>query len=256
MKNTFVCFVSPLHDPEARLEELLVRHGKDLVRLYDNNVVVSVTDTTSPKIFALLDSFHIFYEKHHKQTAIDVGGNVRNALRLGLTYEMPQLHFIDFDRALHWMKRFPEEYAEVVGKISVMSGYISFVRTQKAFASHPLTQRLTEATINAIVEEIAGVGVDIMSGSFALERHIASTLIAESQCTDYGIYAEFFKLIMKQKVPLSTIEVKGLEWETADQFKKEIDQQGYDVWYDGFQSLQEWKKRVRIIIDSENQLLG
>ena len=58
----------------------------------------------------------------------------------------------------------------------------------------------------------------------------------------------------KNKVQINTMEVEGLEWETPDQFKDKIEQEGYSAWLNNFESLPEWEKRVKLIEDSTDVL--
>ena len=46
----------------------------------------------------------------------------------------------------------------------------------------------------------------------------------------------------------------GLEWETPDQFKDKIEQEGYSAWLNEFESLPEWQRRLKLIEDSTNVL--
>lgn len=255
-KTPIVTMVSPLHDPEARLAEKLTLFGKDLLALYNNSVAVSVTSKTSSKTIKLLKKLGISYHVLTKKPSGGVAHDIKNAIKLGLLLNTPNIHFIDFDRALHWVERFPLELASVIGKISQNSGYTSMVRTKKAFESHPLTQRVTEITINAIAGELTKIDVDIMSGSFAVDHKLGNIIISKAKRLDFGIYAEILTIALKSNFPINTLEVDGLEWETPDQFQEKIEKEGYADWIAKFQSLDEWEKRVKLVEDSTEVLVA
>jgi len=40
--------------------------------------------------------------------------------------------------------------------------------------------------------------------------------------------------------------VRGLEWETPDRFRKEIEVEGYRRWLRGFETPAEWRREVRV----------
>jgi len=39
---------------------------------------------------------------------------------------------------------------------------------------------------------------------------------------------------------------RGLEWETPDRYRKEIEAEGYRRWLRGFETPAEWRRRVRV----------
>src|SRR3989344_2664975 len=249
-----VSLVSSLHDPEGRITKLLELHGKKLINLYNNKAVIGVTSTTINKTTDLLKSLGFKIKIQDEKTGLDLGSNYRIALKLGLEFNTSHIQLLDFDRALHWVNRFSNELKDVIYYIPSYSGFLSFIRTRRAFESHPLIQRTTETTVNAIASEVAKTDVDIMSGSFAFDRNLAEHIVKESKRKDFGIYAEFLMVALKNKVQINTMEVEGLEWETPDQFKDKIEQEGYSAWLNEFESLPEWQRRVKLIEDSTNVL--
>jgi hypothetical protein len=249
-----VCLVSPLHDPEGRITDLLKLYGEKLVNLYSKQAAIGVTPKTTSKTVDLLESLGFKIQIQDENTGLELGDNYRLALKLGLKFKTPYIHLLDFDRALHWAHRFPNELRDVINYIPSYSGFLSFIRTRRAFESHPLIQRTTETTVNAIASEVAKTDVDIMSGSFAFDRKLAEDIVKESKRKDFGIYAEFLMVALKNKAHINTMEVEGLEWETPDQFKDKIEQEGYSAWLNNFESLPEWEKRVKLIENSTDVL--
>lgn len=249
-----VCLVSPLHDPEGRITKLLELHGKKLINLYNRNAVIGITPVTTHKTTDLLKSLGFKIKIQDEKTGLDLGSNYRLALKLGLEFNTSHIQLLDFDRALHWVNRFSNELRDVIYYVPSYSGFLSLIRTRRAFESHPLIQRTTETTVNAIASEVAGVDVDIMSGSFGFDRELTELIVKESKRTDFGIYAEFLTIALHHKMKINTMEVEGLEWETPDQFKDKIEQEGYSAWLNEFESLPEWQRRVKLIEDSTNVL--
>jgi len=252
---SLVCLASPLHDPEGRLLELLAEKGEALLKLYKKNGAVSLSSTTSPEIIALLKKQGFITSVQRKDLSMPLGNNYLSAMKLALSTNAQFIHVVDFDRALHWMKRFPRELRDVQALLPSCQEFTSFVRTKRAFETHPNIQRSTEQIVNSIASEVAGVDVDIMSGSFGFERSLAKNVITEVKQKDHGIYAEFLRIAIKHKVLISTIEVEGLEWETPDQFQNEIRQKGYAEWLQQFESLAQWGKRVKLVEDSADVLI-
>ncbi len=251
-----VFFASPLHDPEGRLTEMLKEYGPKLLRIYAGNAVVSVSPTTSPGIISILKSQRFIVNMQSEKTSSLIGNNYLHAIKTALYNNAQTVHQVDFDRALHWVKRFPRELRDIVEILHTHNGLTSFVRTSRSFETHPQVQRATESVVNAIASEAAGIDVDIMSGSFGFENKLAQKILQEAQHKDFGIYANFLRIAIKNKFLISTIEVEGLEWETPDQFQDSIRKEGYLAWLQEFESLPEWKKRVALIDKSTDVLTG
>lgn len=245
--------VSPLFDPQGRLADQILILGNLLRSIYMGRVFVSVTARTSESTLNALNETKIEFSLSVEK--ISLGENYRRGIREGLKSNPSHIHLVDFDRALHWVKRYPEELKQIQSEIENKDGLVLFGRTKRAFESHPLIQRTTETAVNAIATEIAGQDVDIMSGSFGFERELADIIVRESKREDFGIYAEFLTIALKHKKKISTVEVEGLEWETPDQFQDKIEKEGYIAWLSEFESLPERKKRIKLIEDSAEVLI-
>lgn len=250
-----VCLVSPLHDPDGRITEILEKYSPLLEHLYHGCIAVNVTETTSPKTLAAMKEAKIKFSIQAKKDVKNIGDNYKGALKLGLDFNSSHFHLMDFDRALHWTKRFPRELRKVIGKIPSYKGLLSFIRTKRAFESHPFIQRSTEIIANVLASKVAGFDIDIMSGSFGLDKNSANLVLQNSKEKGIGFYAEILKIAIKNRTPIKTIIVEGLEWETPDQYQNEIQKDGYSAWLKRFESLTEWKKRLAIIEESKKVLV-
>lgn len=251
MNITLVC---PLHDPDSRLLEEIKKNGKILNNIFQSSVIVSVTPNTSPDTVNVLKSIQLKYSELPSNQENTLGNNYRNAILLGTEKKATHIFLVDFDRAIHWARRFPKELEEIQNKLSGLEGFTSFVRSRRAFESHPLTQRATETTINAIASELTNTDVDIMSGAFGMDKYFSKLLLKSSKRDDFGFYAEMLEVALKNKARINTIEVEGLEWETPDQYKDKIEKEGYSQWLSEFESLSEWEKRVKLIEKSTEVL--
>nr|MBI5455484.1 hypothetical protein [Candidatus Levybacteria bacterium] len=247
-----VALASPLHDPKGLIVPILKKNGGKLKEIYSSNIAINVTSQTSIETKKLLLElgFNIQISKDGS-----IGKDYRNAIALALSLNTSFIHLLDFDRALHWADNFFDELKKVEEQMVNYLGYICFVRSKKAFESHPITQRSTETAVNAIASEVAGLGVDIMSGSLGIERKLAKFIVKESKREDFGFYAEPLIIAKKHNFPINIIEVDGLEWETPDQYKEQIEKYGYSGWLTKFQSLSEWEKRVKLL-DETTQVLS
>lgn len=241
---TDVALATPLHDPKGLIVPILEKNGRKLVEVYKSNIAVNVTPQTSIRVEELLENLGFKYEISGGK---EIGEDYRNAIRLSLKSNAGFIQLLDFDRALHWVDRFPDELSKVKNQLEESLGFVSFVRSKKAFETHPITQRSTETAVNAIASEVAGFGIDIMSGSMGMERALAELIVKESSRDDFGFYAEPLIIAKKHKFPISILEVDGLEWETPDQYKDQIEKYGYSAWLSKFQSLSEWEKRVKLL---------
>lgn len=255
MVHSSVCLASPFHDPEGRFLDLIKENGKKLLQLYQGKAVISVSPTTSPSVISLLNSLQFTIKMQRKNSEVLIGNNYLNAIEIAINTKTRYVHLVDFDRALHWIKRFPRELRDVLDIFPSCQGYTSFIRTKRAFETHPQTQRSTENVINIIASEAAGVDIDIMSGSYGFGANLAKKIIQEARRKDFGIYAEFLLIAIKHHFLISTIDVGGLEWETPDQFQREIRRESYSAWLKHFQSLSEWQKRINLLEESAEVLI-
>jgi hypothetical protein len=250
MKN--ISLATPLHDPNSLIIPILLKNGEKLMELYEGKIGINVTQNTSKKTLNVFNDLGI--ETNIIEASAGLGDDYRKAIKAALKYNTPVIQLLDFDRALHWIERFPEELSKVLEEIVSKKGFTSFVRSRRAFETHPITQRSTETAVNAIASEVAGMGVDIMSGSFAMERKLAEQILEESKRNDFGFYAEPLMIGKKNGFLIQTVEVDGLEWETPDQYKDQIEKYGYSGWLDRFESLNEWEKRVKLLDEASDEL--
>jgi len=243
-----ICLASPLHDPEARLAKAIRTYGKNLKTIYMGAVVVRTTKNTHPDTLKALTSANILFSKQTtKGNYVAMGKTYKEAITMGLKLKTRHIHVCDFDRILHWVKVFPNELKDIVEILPSNTGLTFIGRSKRAFETHPKTQKQTEEIVNILATEVAGIDVDIMSGSFAMDSQSAKIILKKSKRNDYSFYAEFLSITKKLNIQLNTITAEGLEWETPDQYIDKIRREGYSDWLDEFMSLPEWKRRIELM---------
>src|SRR5690606_24683915 len=92
-----------------------------------------------------------------------------------------------------------------------------------------------------------GVKIDIMAGSFSMDKETAKKLLKLSKRTDYSFFAEFINIAKNGNIQINSLITEGLEWETPDQYQDKIRKEGYSDWLEEFMSLPEWKRRVELM---------
>ena len=250
MKNYLpkVSLASPLHDPEGRLAYLIRKHGKHLKTMYFGSVAVKMTNGTHRDTIKALDSAKIIYESEPKKSHyVSMGITYKGAAKMALKFKTRYVHVCDFDRILHWIDKYPNELRDTIEYLPSNYGLTWIGRTQRAFETHPRTQRETESIVNILASQKAGQDIDIMSGSFGFDERTAKLLLKNSKKNDYSFFADFVVVALKQNIETYSITVDGLEWETPDQYRDKIQKEGYQDWLDEFMSLPEWKRRIELL---------
>lgn len=144
------------------------------------------------------------------------------ALQRALESGADFVHYVDFDRLLHWVETRPNEWREVVAKIPTTECLI-VGRTERAYQTHPQALVQTEAISNAVVSHLLGRKMDVSAGSKAFSRRAAVYLMAHSvPGRAIGTDSEWTLLLHRAGFRLDYVEVEGLEWESADHFSDEV----------------------------------
>lgn len=249
--------VSPLHDPEARLAKAIRTYGKNLKTIYFGAIIVKVTKNTHEDTLKALTSANIsFSQRTTKGNYVAMGKTYKEAIALGLKLKTRHIHVCDFDRILHWVKVFPNELKDIVEILPSNTGITFIGRSKRAFETHPKTQKQTEEIVNILASEVAGINVDIMSGSFAMDNQSAKIILKKSKRNDYSFFAEFLSIAKKAGIQINTLMTEGLEWETPDQYTDKIRKEGYSDWLDEFMSLPEWKRRIELMEKNTEVLIS
>ena len=227
-----VALAVTVHEPDERLASLAAVQLPALVSRYAA-LTAFCSGSTHPALLGLLHDHGVSVYVDDKAAAgIEQIGEVRRkTLHAGLHAGTSHLHLCDFDRALHWVARYPHELETVIAGIP---GYDLLVlgRTARAWVTHPPYQAETELLFNKVFCLVTGNPWDVGAGSRGLSRRAAETLLQISREETVGIDAEWpLLLLQRDGFRVDHRLCEGLEFETADRFGPEIEAAGsYEAW--------------------------
>ena len=242
---TILTFTSTIHDPEGRLKWLIEEVGRQL-REYFDSAYVAYTPNTHPSVVKELND-----EGYQTLKAGDtVASTYQTALKQPIRKDPERILYCDFDRALHWIQAYPEEFKQL-STINSDHDFILIGRTQRAFDTHPETQTMTEGIGNMVASKILGFSKtrDILGTTWILTRELATLVTNRKSSNAFGFYTDWPMTFWRSAKNPSYIEMEGLEWETTDRYKEEIRTQGFENWKTRFQTPQEWVKRTKMLRD-------
>ncbi len=143
------------------------------------------------------------------------------ALRAALETGADLIHYLDLDRLLRWVETREDEWHWSVGLLGD-ADCICFGRTTAAYATHPRALIETEATSNRAISHLIGRPLDVSAGSKGFTRQAALFLDAHTQPgTSMGMDAAWLVLLNRAGYRIKYVEVDGLDWESADQYRLE-----------------------------------
>lgn len=235
-----VALAATLHDPPGALRADVERWLPRLQALYAT-VSVAVSPPTDPDLRALLASHGVDAGTATSDTR---GPLYRLSLRHALAGGAARVHYLDFDRALHWVARKPDELAAFLRRASRHPALL-LGRTPRAHASHHEALVVTETEANAaFARKLALSGrVDFLVPSFVLDRAATARFLARSRARESTMYGEWVALLASLGPRLGYVECDGLDWETPDRHPAEIRKVGFAAWRRAMSSPAEWAMR-------------
>jgi hypothetical protein len=221
----------PYHDPAGELTEQLARLLPDMNQLFAVIAVDASLETNSEALVLLRDAgAHVEQTRRVFLDGVPQLGEIRRAvvdlaLRIGASWVL----YCDGDRLLHWLAHYPAELEGTLRRIPEHD-FTILGRTERAFESHPQTQRVTEQIINDLYAAISGHQWDITAGARGLSRAAAEAIVAGCHEDSHGVDAAW-PLFVQQAggFTLSEIKTEGLEFETATQYRQEVVAAGGDA---------------------------
>lgn len=252
-----VVLLGMVHDPEGRIAALLPADLPLLRRHYARMFAICGMATLPSTIEAL---------RGHGVTVMtgaDIPVNARPyALGVMAAHaEWEHIHLCDFDSALHWARRWPDELDAVNATIAAYD-FLLLGRTARATATLPEAQRETERLINLLFARTTGgldpwrLGtesdtlIDICTGAWGFSRRAVAALHTRSRATDIGFHAEW-PLIARDTPDLRCgyLPCEGLEYETADRYGDQIAAAGgIEAWHARQNaSIRHWQQRIGYI---------
>ncbi|MCX6653670.1 MAG: hypothetical protein NTY03_00965 [Candidatus Bathyarchaeota archaeon] len=117
--------------------------------------------------------------------------------------------------------------------------------------THPETQVCTEKIGNMVASKTLGFAEtrDILGTTWILAPEMASLILKREPLNKFGFYTDWPMTFWRSAKNPLYLEREGLEWETPDRYQDEINSQGFQKWIAGYQTVQEWRKRVDMLKD-------
>ena len=241
-----IALAATLHDPPGALGEALERALPRLAATY-GQVAVATSPPTSARIVAALRAAGM-----HAGTP---GPNLRGplyrlSLRRALATGAANVHYLDFDRALHWLARGPRELRAVL-RLAPRHAVLLLGRTAKAHRSHHLPLYATEVLVNRLIANRLGLRrpLDVLVPSVVLDRGLATRLLERSRARDTAVYGEWAALVMGLAPEVAYLECRGLDWETPDRHRRAVRRVGLPAWRRRQDTPGEWARRVEMAGD-------
>ena len=241
-----VALAATLHDPPGALALALRRALPRLAATY-RAVAVATSPPTSPRIAAIL----VEAGMHAGTVATNRRGPLyRLSIRAALATGAGRVHYLDLDRALHWLTRAPRELRAVL-RLARRHRVLVLGRTPKAHRSHHVPLWATETLVNRLVGARLGLArpIDLLVPSFVADRAAAARLLAGSRALDAAMYGEWAALLLGLGEEVGYLECRGLEWETPDRHRRAVRRASLAVWRRRHETPAEWSLRSAIAID-------
>lgn len=229
-----------------------VERCASLFALYAGVSVVATAATDSRMVDALRAAGVEVQEDGDEQAGENRRRAVADALRSGANC----IFSCDFDRWLHWAQCFPEELAALGSRVAnecADAWYVCLGRTSRAYATHPLAQRVAEKATNHPLSLALGRQVDATAGASWLTREGAEIVLCDSIEPTLATDAEWPMLVhLVDPKRVAFLACEGLEFETADRFGPEIQAAGgLAAWCNRtYETPEVWESRLRLATDS------
>ncbi len=142
------------------------------------------------------------------------------ALGLALGFSGTHIQYADFDRLLRWVETRQSEWESILGVIEKYDCLI-IGRSTHSYQTHPQALIQTEAISNMVVSHLLGQPLDASAGSKVFSRKACEYILANCEPgRALGTDAEWPLILHKAGFQINTVSVDGLDWETADRFRK------------------------------------
>jgi hypothetical protein len=235
-----VALAATLHDPPGALAADLRRALPALRRLY-RTLAVTTSPATGARVRALLAASGAYAGTPR----VDARGPLyRGAVRAALAGGAARVHYLDLDRALHWLARAPRELAAVL-RLAERRRVLLIGRTPRAHRSHHRPLHATETAASARFAAQLGLGgrVDFLVPSFVVDRRAARRLLARSRARGETVYGEWAALLAGLAPALGYVECRGLDWETPDHHRRLVARIGLSAFRRRLDAPAEWARR-------------
>ena len=239
-----IALAATLHDTSAALVPLVRRAMPALERLYPAGIAVSTSPPTHVRVIRFLADAGVWAGSPSRNAR---GPLYRLAVRRALGRPAERVHYLDFDRAIHWAVLRPRELAAVVRaarRVPVML----IGRTEKAHRSHHRPLHATETIVNRLLADRLGWSgrVDFLVPSVTLDRAAARALLRRSRAHDERVYGEWAAIVPTLAPRVAYLECGGLDWETPDRHRRAVRRLGLAAWRARQETRAEWRLRIAL----------
>lgn len=239
-----IALAATLHDETGALLGDVRRHLAALRALYPAGVAVATSPPTAASMTRLLAEAGVHAGTPRKN---ERGPLYRRCLEAAAQTCASRVHYLDFDRALHWAGAHPTELGRVL-RIAAEHDVLLVGRTERAHRSHHRPLYATETIASRVMADRLGWSgrVDGLVPSFVLRRGAAARLLRDSRARGDGIYGEWLALVAIGAPRVGYVECRGLDWETPDRDPAGVAAIGLDAWREAWDTPAEWDARSRM----------
>jgi len=241
-----IALAATLHDATGVLVHDVRRLLPRLQAIFAN-VAVATSPPTAARVVKVLRDAGV----HAGSPPANLRGPLyRLSLRQALASDAERVHYLDFDRALHWVDRTPRELRSVM-RASSRTPALLVGRTIRAHLSHHRPLHATEGVVNRLLAAQLGLAgrVDFLVPAFVVSRDTAKRLLARSRARDVGIYGEWAALLPGLENTMTYVECRGLDWETPDRHRRAVRRLGLAEWRRRQETTAEWSLRIDVAAD-------
>ena len=243
-----VALAGVMHDALGSIKEFVPIYFPLLSKIYSGMYIV-VTSTTDPATVNEL-------EKTGVNVEVQDGGGVglqyisdarRQAIRASLLNGHGHTHFIEIDRLMQWVSKYPEELASVVKQIPDHD-FLVIGRTRRAFKTHTRCQIETEGLTNKVVSLLTGREIDYTCASRGISKEASEIILRHSKTDHAGTDGEWPMIIhCLTDLSIDYIAVEGMEFEIQFRFPDRVEKAGDVETYKKIRdtSPKSWLHRIR-----------
>ena len=233
-----------LHDVVGALDADVRALLPVLRDLYPAGVCVATSPPTAASTRRLLEDADVHAGSPR---ANERGPLYRRSLARAVASGADRVHYLDFDRALHYASTMRAEYAALL-RLAARHDVLLVGRTERAHRSHQRPLYATELIANRVMcDRLGWTGrVDFLVPSFVLPREQAMRLTKASRARNETMYGEWAVLVATSAPTIAYVECRGLDWETPDRHRADVEATGLDAFRDAQDTPEEWTMRRRL----------
>lgn len=247
-----------IHDPDAGLAWELAECVPVLFSIFDK-VIVTATMQTDEGVLEELRRLGCVVARRRTH-AYGPGLTLRETIRRGhAAAGTGPLLYMDMDRALHFARTKPEEYARLAKRVARAEWFIG-ERSPSAYRTHQRALIETEAGANVIISKAIGEKKvhDFLTSCIGLSPAACETILRLPARRDFAVLGQWALALKKAGFKPTFASFDGLDWETPYQFRDLVKKLGgiaaFRAHLDA--SPEEWEKRRQIARDTVRDIVA